>query len=95
MLTGSFRFGVAVPGIARFNVSGALGSLALPLWLNLNTARQSRNAKFKISNSRRNLRKITTSHELVLQRASIVCRPSGGAAYVQVNVVIERGHWEP
>jgi hypothetical protein len=48
ILTGSFRFGVAVPGIARFNVSGALGSLTLPAWLNLNTARQSRNSKFKI-----------------------------------------------
>jgi hypothetical protein len=48
IFTGSFRFGVAVPGIARFNVSGALGSLTLPAWLNLNTARQSRNSKFKI-----------------------------------------------
>jgi len=38
----------ARPGIARFNVSGALGSLTLPVWLNLNTARQSRNSKFKI-----------------------------------------------
>jgi len=48
ILGGIFRFGVAVPGIARFNVSGALGSLTLPVWLNLNTARQSRNSKFKI-----------------------------------------------
>jgi hypothetical protein len=45
---GSFRFGVAVPGIARFDVSGAVGSLGLPVWLNLSTARQSRNSKFKI-----------------------------------------------
>jgi len=45
---GSFRFGVTVPGIAKFNFSGALGSLALPRWLNLNTARQRRNSKFKI-----------------------------------------------
>jgi len=43
IFTGSFRFGVAVPGIARFNVSRALGGLTLPVWLNLNTARQSRN----------------------------------------------------
>ena len=48
ILGGSFRFGVTVPGIARFNVSGALGSLGLPVWLNVNTARQSRNSKFKI-----------------------------------------------
>jgi len=48
IFTGIFRFGVAVPGIARFNGSGALGSLGLPVWLNLNTARQSRNSKFKI-----------------------------------------------
>jgi hypothetical protein len=45
---GIFRFGVTVPGIARFNGSGALGILALPVWLKLNTARQSRNSKFKI-----------------------------------------------
>jgi len=43
ILGGSFRFGAAVPGIARFNVSGTLGSLTLPAWLNLNTARQRRN----------------------------------------------------
>ena len=49
---GIFLFGLAVPGIARVNVSGALGSLGLPVWLNLNTARQSRNSKFKICNSR-------------------------------------------
>jgi hypothetical protein len=48
ILTGSFRFGATVPGIARFNVSGALGSLTLPVWLNLSKARQSRNSKFEI-----------------------------------------------
>jgi hypothetical protein len=48
VFSGIFRFEAAVPGIARFNVSGTLGSLTLPVWLNLNTARQSRNSKFKI-----------------------------------------------
>jgi hypothetical protein len=43
IFTGIFRFGATVPGIAKFNVSGALGSLTLPVWLNLNTARQRRN----------------------------------------------------
>jgi hypothetical protein len=48
IFTGIFRFGVTVLGIARFNVAAAPGSLGLPVWLNLNTARQSRNSKFKI-----------------------------------------------
>jgi len=34
---GIFRFGVTVPAIARFNVSAALGSPTLPVWLDLNT----------------------------------------------------------
>jgi hypothetical protein len=34
---GIFLFGVTVPGFSRFNLSGALGSLTLPTWLNLNT----------------------------------------------------------
>jgi hypothetical protein len=33
---GIFLFGVTVPGFSKFNVSGALGSLTLPTWLNLN-----------------------------------------------------------
>jgi len=37
VFAGIMLFGVTVPRIARFNVSGALGSLTLPLWLNLNT----------------------------------------------------------
>jgi hypothetical protein len=43
---GSFLFGVTVPGIERINVAGAVGSPGLPVWLNLNTARQS--PEFKI-----------------------------------------------
>jgi hypothetical protein len=34
---GIFLFGITVPGFAKFNVSGAFGSLTLPVWLNLNT----------------------------------------------------------
>jgi hypothetical protein len=34
---GIFLFGVTVPDFSKFNVSGALGSLTLPAWLNLNT----------------------------------------------------------
>ena len=34
---GIFLFGITAPGIAKFNVSGAMGSLTLPVWLNLNT----------------------------------------------------------
>ena len=34
---GIFLFGVTAPGFAKFNVSGAMGSLTLPVWLNLNT----------------------------------------------------------
>jgi hypothetical protein len=37
IFAGIFLFGMTVPHFARFNVSGALGSLTLPLWLNLNT----------------------------------------------------------
>ena len=37
IFAGIFLFGVTVPGFAGFNVSGALGSLTLPVWLNLNT----------------------------------------------------------
>jgi hypothetical protein len=36
IFVGIFLFGITVPGFARFNVSGALGSLTLPVWLNLN-----------------------------------------------------------
>jgi len=34
---GIFLFGITAPGFAKFNVSGAMGSLTLPVWLNLNT----------------------------------------------------------
>jgi len=34
---GIFLFGVTEPGFAHFNVSGSLGPLTLPVWLNLNT----------------------------------------------------------
>ena len=34
---GIFLFGTSAPRIARFNVSGAMGALTLPEWLNLNT----------------------------------------------------------
>lgn len=34
---GIFVFGITAPGFAKFNVSGAMGSLTLPVWLNLNT----------------------------------------------------------
>ncbi len=34
---GIFLFGVGVPHFSRFNLSGALGALTLPMWLNLNT----------------------------------------------------------
>ncbi len=34
---GIFLFGAAEPGFARFNASGSLGPLTLPLWLNVNT----------------------------------------------------------
>ena len=33
---GIFVFGAAVPHFSRFNLSGALGALTLPVWLNLN-----------------------------------------------------------
>ena len=33
---GIFVFGAAVPHFSNFNVSGARGSLTLPVWLNLN-----------------------------------------------------------
>ena len=33
---GIFVFGAAVPHFSRFNLSGALGTLTLPVWLNLN-----------------------------------------------------------
>jgi hypothetical protein len=33
---GIFLFGMTVPGFTRFNFSGALGSLTLPAWLDLN-----------------------------------------------------------
>ncbi|HXJ96703.1 MAG TPA: hypothetical protein VMT20_28010 [Terriglobia bacterium] len=33
---GIFVFGAAVPQFSHFNVSGALGTLTLPVWLNLN-----------------------------------------------------------
>ncbi|MGA9056853.1 MAG: hypothetical protein WB763_10125 [Terriglobia bacterium] len=34
---GIFLFGITAQGIAKFNVSGAMGNLTLPVWLNLNT----------------------------------------------------------
>jgi len=34
---GIFVFGITAPGFAKFNVSGAMGCLTLPVWLNLNT----------------------------------------------------------
>ena len=37
ILGGIFLFGVTVPDFSKFNLSGALGSLTLPVWLNLNT----------------------------------------------------------
>jgi hypothetical protein len=37
ILGGIFLFGVTVPDFSKFNLSGALGSLTLPTWLNLNT----------------------------------------------------------
>lgn len=33
---GIFIFGATVPHFNNFNVSGAMGSLTLPVWLNLN-----------------------------------------------------------
>lgn len=33
---GIFVFGAAVPHFSHFNLSGALGSLTLPVWLNVN-----------------------------------------------------------
>lgn len=33
---GIFAFGAAVPNFSRLNVSGALGTLTLPAWLNVN-----------------------------------------------------------
>lgn len=37
ILGGIFFFGVTVPSFPHFNVSGALGALTLPVWLNVNT----------------------------------------------------------
>jgi len=36
VLLGIFVFGAAVPHFSRFNLSGPLGTLTLPVWLNLN-----------------------------------------------------------
>jgi hypothetical protein len=33
---GIFVFGAAVPYFSHFNISGALGALTLPVWLNVN-----------------------------------------------------------
>ena len=35
---GIFAFGVGVPHFSRFNLSGALGALTLPVWLDVNAA---------------------------------------------------------
>jgi uncharacterized protein len=37
IFAGIFLFGITSPAFAHFNGSGALGSLTLPVWLNLNT----------------------------------------------------------
>ncbi len=37
ILAGIFLFGVTVPKIPAFNLSGHLGNLTIPTWLNLNT----------------------------------------------------------
>jgi hypothetical protein len=37
IVVGIFLFGVSFPDIAAFNVSGHLGSLTIPAWLNVNT----------------------------------------------------------
>ncbi|MCL5005617.1 MAG: hypothetical protein M1404_03715 [Acidobacteria bacterium] len=37
ILAGIFLFGVTVPHITSFNLSGHLGTLTIPTWLNLNT----------------------------------------------------------
>jgi len=34
---GILAFGASVPHFSRFNVSGALGTLTLPVWLNVNS----------------------------------------------------------
>lgn len=36
ILAGIFLFGVTFPEIAAFNISGHLGNLTLPAWLNVN-----------------------------------------------------------
>ena len=36
VLLGIFVFGAAVPHFSGFNLSGALGPLTLPVWLNVN-----------------------------------------------------------
>jgi len=38
VMIGIFGFGSAVSHFSRFNVSGALGALTIPQWLNVNTA---------------------------------------------------------
>lgn len=37
ILAGIFLFGVTFPEITSFNLSGHLGNLTLPTWLNVNT----------------------------------------------------------
>lgn len=37
IVVGIFLFGVSFPDIAAFNVSGHLGNLTIPTWLNVNT----------------------------------------------------------
>ena len=37
IVAGIFLFGVSFPDIAAFNVSGHLGNLTIPTWLNVNT----------------------------------------------------------
>ena len=37
IVAGIFLFGVSFPDIAAFNLSGHLGNLTLPAWLNVNT----------------------------------------------------------
>ena len=37
IMVGIFLFGSSLPGISSFNVSGHLGNLTLPTWLNVNT----------------------------------------------------------
>jgi len=37
ILAGIFLFGVTFPDIAKFNVSGAMGTFTIPAWLNVNT----------------------------------------------------------